>query len=314
MVDNTVEIFLKKFSDFAMTFIGLTLAAIPFVIFGVVVSILIANYVKPSSILKYKSKNVVVSHIQSMFIGLFLPVCECGNIPLAKRLSLVGFRPSEVITFMLAAPIFNPIVLVTTLVAFNLDYNVAILRIFIGAFIALFVGLVFSFSSDQKSLLVETTAQKTNFSFSQSQDFQEECFIDNSSLIDSFRDEFFNVFKMLLIGCFVASIFQILIPRELFNIFANSPTLSVLALIALAFVISICSSIDAFFALSLASVFNLGSIIAFLVFGPMIDIKSLMMLSTIFRPKTLAIMSLLVTILSLIAGLSVNYFYKTNYF
>ena len=124
MVDNTVEIFLKKFSDFAMTFIGLTLAAIPFVIFGVVVSILIANYVKPSSILKYKSKNVVVSHIQSMFIGLFLPVCECGNIPLAKRLSLVGFRPSEVITFMLAAPIFNPIVLVTTLVAFNLDYNV----------------------------------------------------------------------------------------------------------------------------------------------------------------------------------------------
>jgi uncharacterized protein len=313
------DYFLNRFSDFAMTFIGLLIGAMPFVVLGVGVSSLIAQFINPNWILRLKSKNNFFSHIQTMFIGLFLPVCECGNIPLAKRLSIIGFKPSEVITFMLSAPIFNPIVLITTLVAFNLDPNIAIIRIVAGGGIALLVGLIFSLHPDQDSLLVHSKSDlqpKKSFSFNQSTESPVGVIptqIHSNFFVDNFREEFINIFKMLLVGCFLASLFQILIPRDTVNMFVNSPSLSVIALIFLAFIISICSSIDAFFALSLAGTFNLGSIIAFLVFGPMIDIKSLMLLRTIFTVRTLISFTIMVTLLSLLTGLSVNYFYKLNY-
>jgi uncharacterized protein len=307
----------NRLSDFAMIFIGLLVESMPFVVLGVTVSTLVAKYVKTSLILKVKSKNNLLSHVQTMFIGMFLPVCECGNIPLAKRLPIMGFKPSEVVTFMLAAPIFNPLVLITTLVAFNLDPNIGIIRIVAGGLIALMVGLIFSMHPQQDTLLVSSNKiSKKSFSFEDSINIEESGSIMPSHsgfLVDNFREEFINIFKMLVIGCFLAAAFQILIPRDTISTFVNSPSLSVIALMVLAFVISICSSVDAFFALSLASTFNLGSILAFLLFGPMIDIKSLMMLKTIFEVKTLITLTVLVALFCLITGLGVNYFYKLNY-
>ena len=314
------EVLTNKLSDFAMIFLGLTMEAIPFIVIGVTISAIIAKYVNSSWVRKYKSKNYFISHIQSMFIGLFLPVCQCGNVPLAKRLSIIGFKPSEVITFMLAAPIFNPLVLITTLVAFNLDYNIAIIRVLGGGLIALIVGLIFSLHPDQNELLLASdnqfTQSKKEFSFNTTLNSPVSQSIEldhDGSFVDNWRDEFFNVFKMLLIGCFLAASFQMLIPRSVFSNFVGSPSLSVIALMVLAFVVSICSSVDAFFALSFVGTFNLGSILAFLIFGPMIDINSLMMLRSVFKNKTLISMTILVTLMSLIIGLCVNYFYKLNY-
>ncbi len=250
-----------------MILLGLIMEAIPFIVIGVTISAVVAKYVNPSWIIKHKSKNVIVSHVQSMFIGLFLPVCQCGNVPLAKRLSVIGFRPSEVITFMLAAPIFNPLVLITTLVAFNLDSNIAIIRVLGGGLIALIVGLIFSLRKDESELLiVDENQNKSNqsqkqFSFSSNlgTPIQQVTEIGHDgSFVDNWRDEFFNVFKMLLIGCFLAASFQILILRSWFANFVGSPSLSVIALMILAFIVSICSSVDAFFALSFVGTFNLG--------------------------------------------------------
>ena len=316
------EILYNRLSDFAMIFLGLIMGATPFVVVGVTISAIIAKFVNPSWVRKFKSKNRLISHIQAMFIGLFLPVCECGNVPLAKRLSLIGFRPSEVVTFLLAAPVFNPLVLLTTLVAFNLDSNVAIIRVLGGGLIALIVGLIFSLHPNQDELLndsnntTQSIQAKKEFSFSSTLDYTNQKVVDDGhdgTFVDNWRDEFFSVFKMLIIGCFLAASFQMLIPRSVFSNFAGSPSLSILALMTLAFVISICSSIDAFFALAFVGTFNLGSILAFLIFGPMIDVKSLMMLRSIFKKRTLVSMTALVTLMSLIIGLSVNYFYKLNY-
>lgn len=254
-----------------------------------------------------------------MVIGLFLPVCECGNIPLAKRLAKTGFKPSEVITFMLAAPVVNPIVFFTTWTAFNLDPNIAFIRLGAGAVIALIIGIIFSYHPKQQELLIENMRLTK-------EDLSEDCVIDHHhehhhhhehdhdhSMVNHFRDEFLSVFKMLLLGAAIASIFQIVIPRDFFSTFADIQLLGIIALIVLAFVVSICSSIDAFFALSFVGLFNLGAIMAFLVFGPMIDIKALAMLKTIFKTKTLFTMSTLVFLLSIVLGLGVNILYKTTY-
>ena len=302
---------LNKISDFLMIFLGLLVESLPFVVLGVVISSLIAVFVKSSAILKYKSKNPILSHIQSMFLGLLLPVCECGNIPLAKRLILIGFKPSEVITFMLSAPILNPLVLISTLEAFNADKNIAFIRIISGGLIALLVGLIFSFNN--KELLANNTVTaKPVFSFQKATSEP----IDSNlhiNFFENFRSEFFSVFKVLLLGCILAASFQVLIPRDWTSLFAGDPLLSVVSMIFLAFLISICSSVDAFFALSLASTFNLGSILSFLVFGPMIDIKTLLMLRSVYKPLTLMRLVLLVFFFCTLLGLGVNYFYKSYY-
>jgi uncharacterized protein len=300
----------NKLSDFAMIFIGLMIESIPFVVVGVIISVLVAKYLKSSFILKFKSKNRFISHIQAMFIGLALPVCECGNVPLAKRLSLVGFKPSEVITFFLAAPILNPLVLFTTLEAFNLDKNIAIIRIVSGAIIALVIGLVFSYHPNQRELMANSAVNLRNFDGFKT-NIEDE--VNHNNFLEVFRDEFFNVFKMLVIGCLLAATFQIVVPREFVSVFASEPTLSIIAMMFLAFIISICSSVDAFFALSLASTFSLGSIMAFLVFGPMIDVKTLAMLRSVFKPQTLGLLTAMVTILCIFLGLAVNNLYKQNY-
>jgi uncharacterized protein len=302
---------MNKLSDFAMIFIGLLIESIPFVVLGVLISALVAKYIKSNFILKFRSKNRFLSHIQAMFIGLALPVCECGNVPLAKRLSIVGFKPSEVITFFLAAPILNPLVLFTTLEAFNLDKNIAIIRILSGAAIALIVGIVFSYHPNQRELMQNSAQSIRSFDgFSASKN--EEA-IDHNNFLETFRDEFFNVFKMLAIGCAIAALFQIVVPRQFTEIFASEPTLSIIAMMVLAFIISICSSVDAFFALSLSATFSLGSILAFLVFGPMIDIKTLTMLRSVFKPKALGLLTAMVGILCVFLGIAVNNLYKLNY-
>jgi uncharacterized protein len=302
-------------SDFLMIFISLLVESLPFVVIGVGISALIGRFVNASQVLKYKSSNRIVSHIQTAIIGVFLPVCECGNVPLAKRLSMMGFRPSEVITFMLAAPILNPLVLVSTLEAFNLDKNIGIMRVLLGGLIAIVIGLLFSTIPNQESLMVSR-----GFRINAFQGFSSALSADSvvpdaphSQFLLTFVDEFFNVFKMLILGCIIASAFQIVVPRELIAGFGANPVWSVLAMIGLAFLISICSSVDAFFALSLASTFSLGSIMAFLVFGPMIDIKTLTMLRSVFKPGALIMITILVTLLSVLVGLGVNYFYKIQY-
>jgi uncharacterized protein len=192
------EAIYNRISDFAMIFLGLAMSAIPFVVIGVTLSCLIAKWISPDWVRKHRSKNSLLSHIQVMFIGMFLPVCQCGNVPLAKRLSVIGFRPSEVITFMLAAPIFNPIVLITTLVAFNLDPNVAWIRVLGGGLIALTVGLIFSLHPQPSELLVSSQSDrfiqpKKGFSFNaalQAPDPTSTEPAHDGSFVDSWRDDF----------------------------------------------------------------------------------------------------------------------------
>ena len=110
----------------------------------------------------------------------------------------------------------------------------------------------------------------------------------------------------LFIGSAIAGLIQAVVSRDLLLTLGQNPVWSVLALIALAFVISLCSTVDAFFVLSLGSTFSPGAIVAFLVFGPMIDIKMLALLRTTFTARTLALLTTVVALLTAVLGLAVN--------
>jgi uncharacterized membrane protein YraQ (UPF0718 family) len=296
MVNQTQEV--------ATLFLGLIIEAFPFIVLGVIISVIIARYLKEEKVLHYLPKNRYISHLVVAFFGVLIPVCECGNVPVARRLILKKFSVSQATTFLLSAPIVNPITFITTLEAFNIDKNIAIIRIVAGYLIAVGIGLLFSFKKGQNEFLEKSF-------------YAETCTVtehihtkETNPWLNLFLKEFTSVFKMLFIGAFIAALMQVLIPREVLYTLGTHPVLSVLAMLLLGFIVSMCSNVDAFFALAYSTSFTLGSLLTFMIFGPMIDIKILTMLRKTFTKKFLLYLTIIVAISSAAVGIGVNIWYR----
>src|SRR5579872_3964957 len=115
--------------NFITLFLAIVIESLPFVVLGVIVSVLVALFISEDFILKILPKNRFASHICFALIGIFIPVCQCGNIPAARRFVMKGFSPSQAMTFLLASPVVNPITFLTTYFAFSTHPSVAIVRV-----------------------------------------------------------------------------------------------------------------------------------------------------------------------------------------
>lgn len=292
-----------EYNDFSTLFFGIIIEALPFVLLGVLVSILVGLYVDTKVVFKYLPKNRILSHIILSLLGVFMPVCECGNVPVLRRLLSKGFSVSHAVTFLLAAPILNPITAWSTYEAFkDIAPEVIWIRLLAAFIIANLVGLIISTFKDQESLLTPAF-------------YEEVCAHDHSheqskfaQAVDIFQTEFVEVMKMMVLGAFIAASIQIFVPRDVILEIGSNPVLSIISMLVLAFVVSICANVDAFFALSYSAIFSIGSLVSFLVFGPMIDIKILTMLKTTFKMRFLIELSILIAFLSFVTGLIVNLF------
>lgn len=291
----------RRLQEFVTFFLSIIVEAFPFVVLGVLISVIVGLFFKSEWLLKILPRNRFLNHILISLFGIFLPVCECGNVPVARRLIAKNFTVSQSVTFLLAAPIINPITLWATLEAFRPDTSIAVIRLLSALFVANFVGIVISYHKNQNTLLTD-------------QFYAEVCEVDDhhhskiEEGIEIFHHEFIEVMKMLCLGAVFAAVTQVFVPREIITSLGQSSVLSIIAMMVFAFVISICSNVDAFVVLPYAGTFTLGSIVSFLVFGPMIDMKILTMLRTSFKPKLLLFITLFVALFSVLIGLVVNYF------
>lgn len=293
---------INKIQDFITLFKAIIIEAYPFVILGTIVSVIVGLFVKETFIKKILPKNDILSHFILTFLGMLMPVCECGNIPVGRRLLQIGLKPSQVVSFLFAAPIINPITILSTIEAFAFDPKIIYIRILAGICIPFILGYILSKHKDQQSYITKEFKQVCEH---RHDDDDKSLFTKATSI---FTDEFWSVFKMLVFGAFIAALSQVFIPRSIINSVAQDPVLGTFAMIALGFIISICSNVDAFFALAYANTFKSGSISAFLISGPMIDIKILSMLKSIFTTKVLIFMVLFTWITSAIIGIIVNKF------
>ncbi len=288
--------------DFLTLSTSVVIESMPFVVLGIVLSIAVQVWMPSSWLMKYLPKNPVARRAVISCFGVFLPVCECGNVPLARGLILKGFTVSESMTFLLAAPILNPVTIITTHQAFGWDDNILVARILGGFLIANIVGWIFSKHRDQSSLLSGSFAAACAVSEAHG---EEGTRVQRS--VDVFRREMSVILPALLIGSVIAGGIQVLVPRSVLVELGSNPLWSIVAMMVLAFVISICSNVDAFFVLPFASTFLPGSIVTFLVFGPMIDIKMLALMRTTFTARVLVQVTVLVALMSALIGLVVNY-------
>jgi uncharacterized membrane protein YraQ (UPF0718 family) len=290
--------------DFVTLTISVIVESVPFVLLGIVLSIIVQVWLPQAFFTSWLPRQPLLRRAVISFLGMFLPVCECGNVPLARGLVLKGFTVSESMTFLLAAPILNPITIITTHQAFGWSDGILVARLGGGFLIANLIGWLYSRHPDPESLLTRSFAAEC--ALPQEHGHGSAPKIRES--VELFRREMSTMMPALFIGAAVAGGIQTAVPRSVLVTLGSNPVWSVLAMMVLAFVISLCSNVDAFFVLPFASTFMPGGIAAFLVFGPIIDVKMLALLRTTYRPRTLAQLTLVVALTSAAIGLVVNYF------
>jgi uncharacterized protein len=307
-----------RLQNFVTIFLGIFIEALPFLMAGVLVSSAIALFISPDQIRRYSPRNPLLAAFGGAVLGLAFPVCECGSIPATRRLLSKGVALPAGIAFALAAPVINPVVIISTFVAFQ-SWEMVAWRVGLTLLIAVVVGLLVGTppmremvlapgvgpgnrlildpelaalegDSDHNHALEETTQSSGAF----------------GQVLNHATLEFFEMLRFLIIGALLAATLQTLVPQSALLALGEGPVLSVIVLILLAIVLSICSTVDSFIALSFVGTFTPGAIVAFLVFGPMIDIKSALMLTTTFRLRSVALIALLCFQLALLAGVVVN--------
>jgi uncharacterized protein len=286
--------------DFITLSISVLIESLPFVTLGIGLSVVVQLWVPQRVLFGILPKTPIMRRGALSLLGVLLPVCECGNVPLARGLVVRGIAVPDAITFLLAAPILNPITIVVTYQAFGLSNGILFWRVLGGFLIANFVGWLFSRHPRPEELLTPG--------------FQDSCKLHSHApnqdrsvqALRMFGVEMSVMLPALVVGCAVAGFIQVAVSRDLLLALGQNPVWSVLALMGLAFVIAICSTVDAFFVLSLGSMFTPGAVVAFLVFGPMIDIKMLALLRTTFTAAALVLLTAVVALLTAVLGLGVN--------
>lgn len=284
---------------------GLTLTlsvlieALPWVILGVLLSIVVQVWLPADAVQRWLPRNPWGRRAVLSALGMFIPVCECGNVPFARGLMMRGLSPSDALTFLIAAPIVNPIVILTTHAAFGWDGGILIARLLGGYAIANLIGWLYSRHPDPQALLTERFVATCEH-------VAHEPGTPVRRSLTQFIVELRAVMPALVIGSLLAGAIQVAVPRDVLIAVGSNPALSILVMVILAMTVAICSNVDAFFALSFASTFSSGAIIAFLLVGPVADVKMLALLRTTFTGRTVLGIAAVVILAACAIGIGVN--------
>lgn len=315
---------------------SLLVEAMPFLLLGVLLSSLLLLLIDERKLITYLPRNPILGAFLGSCVGFLFPVCECGNVPVARRLLMQGVPTSVAIGFLLAAPTINPIVIWSTWVAFRDQPEIVVLRVVFSLAIATFIGCIFSVQKDTPPLLQPILAKRLNFLQKDSKPalLQSGTFILGEPgkplrldekisqlspkltvrqklipLGNNILQELRELGGMLILGSAIAALIQVFVPREFVLSLGQGTISSILAMMLLAGVVSICSTVDSFFALSFAATFTTSSLLAFLVFGPMIDIKGIGLMLSIFQPRIIVYLFALAAQLTFILTLGYSYFF-----
>ncbi len=305
-------------------FQGLLIEALPFLMLGVTIAGLARWLVPQSAWVRRLPRNPLLAPIVGALLGFALPACECGNVPVARRLLASGAPLGTGFGFLFAAPVLNPIVLASTWAAFP-DQTWLLWARPAGAFVialalSALLGLIPESSLLQGALLEERRLSQPLSSIGllerrtglvgagpakSAMPAQSTALLPRELLSHSTR-EFLSLLTLLVLGSALAAVVQTWLPRSWLLALGSAPTLSVLALMLLALVVSVCSSVDAFLALGFAAQVTPGALLAFLLLGPVVDLKLAGLFTVLLTPRAIAITALSASLMVLLIGQWVN--------
>lgn len=328
-------------------FLSLLVEAVPFLLLGVLFSGLLQVFVDERKLVQWMPRNAFLGALAGSCIGFLFPVCECGNVPVARRLLMQGVPSSVAIGFLLAAPTINPIVIWATWTAFRDQPELVFLRIGCSLIIATLIAWIFSAQKDLRPLLQPAVArampmrqgkrekgegrecespllQGGTYFLGQTEqpfdaaEFQAQAIAATTAgkpfayklnlMLEGMVQEMRELGGVLVLGSAIAALIQAFVPREAVLALGQGPVTSILAMMLLAAIVSICSTVDAFFALSFSSLFTTGALLAFLVYGPMVDLKGIGLMLSIFKPRAVFYLFALAGLLTFLFALLVNFY------
>ncbi|WP_280900591.1 permease [Streptomyces sp. SAI-133] len=264
-------------------FVAVLVQALPFLVLGVLLSAAIAVFVPPSFFARALPKNPALAVPVAGAAGAVLPGCECASVPVAGALVRRGVTPAAALAFLLSAPAINPIVLTATAVAFPRDPGMVVARLVASLLVACAMGWLWLRLG--RTDLLKPPARHAHEGQGR-----------GAAFWGSVRHDVTHAGGFLVVGAMAAATLKAVVPQTWLRTAAENPVIAVLALAALAVVLSICSEADAFVAASLTQ-FSLTARLTFLVVGPMIDLKLFAMqtgtfgraFALRFAPATLAL-------------------------
>ncbi len=291
-------------ANFKIILLSIVLEALPFVLLSVIVSAILHNFVTEGMIHKLIPRNKLFSIIPATLLGILFPVCDCGMVPIVRRLVMKGVPLHTAVSFMLAAPIINPVVTAATAFAFRNNGNMVLFRLGTAFFVACLAGWLISifFKGNELKINAAIYQHACCCCDHHTEDHRVKGSTFTEKVVYTIYDasnEFFEMGKYLLIGAMLGAFAQIILPRPLLLAVGQHSFLSIVVMILFAFGVSICSAADAFIAASFNTSFLPGSLIAFMVFGPMLDFKNTLMLLHAFRMR---FVFLLVAIVAILCG------------
>ena len=254
--------------NLTIVFGSLIVEATPFILLGAFVSAAIEVFVPTSTFARLATLPRSLQLPAAALAGVAFPVCECGSVPVARRLVRKGLAPSAAVTFMLAAPILNPVVVASTFIAYRGRDSLWVMvlgRMGLGFLVAVAVGWVVGATRKEELLRArpdEDEADREN----------EDTESRRARFVSHLTSDFLFMGRFLILGAAIAAAVQTFVPQTIVGKVADLPVLSMVAMMALAFLMSLCSESDAFVAASFTQ-FGPAAQLAFLVSGPMIDLK-----------------------------------------
>jgi uncharacterized protein len=319
-------------NGFIVTFTSILLEALPFLLIGCIVSAVLEVYIPESVIARFIPRNKLLGVLVTSLLGIIFPVCECATVPIVRRLRKKGMPLYIAITFMVAVPIINPTVILSTSYAFWDRPLMIILRVVCGLTGAVAIGLVVSFLESKKVFIGVMKGAKKKKKKKGKTDRLTVCAHEHSPDVHNHGDhnhghepgeknfiqkipelfthaaiDLYDTGRYFILGAFLASLLHYIIPTDILMSMGQNKFLSLVIMGVFAFVLSVCSEADAFIARKFVSQFTSGSLVVFLILGPMIDIKNTLMLLGTFKTKFVIILGIIIFIVCIILGMVVNY-------
>lgn len=296
---------LDKLQTFKIIFISIILEALPFLLLGVLVSALLQAFVSDTLIAKLTPRHSIAGALFGSLLGVLLPLCECGMIPIVRRLIRKGLPAYIGITYIIAGPILNPVVVGATFAAFRTNRELAYSRFYLAFLVSVTVSMLLYRFMKRNPMKPESNNEHHHHHHHhedhapKSSHFMQKL----ANTPAHAAEEFFDMGKYLLFGAFITALLQSIISHHSIAAVADHDFGSHLFMMGFAFVLSLCSTSDAFVAASFSALFPPSALLAFLVFGPMIDLKSTLMLLSVFRRKFVLLFIILLFALVLVGSI-----------
>ncbi|MFF5208530.1 permease [Streptosporangium sp. NPDC000396] len=242
----------------ATIFVAICVQALPFLVFGVALSAAITAFVPASFWTRALPRRAAAAVPVAGVAGAVLPGCECASVPVASGLMARGVTPAAALAFLLASPAINPIVLVATAVAFPGQPLMVVSRFGASLTVAVVVGWLWLRFGRSEWLRIPSRPHGDGPKWTR--------------FGEAMRHDLLHAGGFLIVGGLAAATLNVTVPREWLTTLAGVPWLAVLIMALLAVLLSICSEADAFVAASMTA-FSPTAKLAFLVVGPMVDLK-----------------------------------------